>query len=276
MTFNINISHLRALVCAAVFIQCACGSSTPAAPSAGSQLSTTSDPTPVPSPSPSPTPTPAPIPAPSPSPTLVQISITGSVKDALNGGNVRWGMIERYQERNPTGEKRYQSPAGNCPNCPWENDPAQNGNFTFQVTTGQPFRLTVTVAGFVSQVRELTVSQPTTIDFALVPQPVKIQFSVIDSFTEARPVRCMPVKIEFVSGPNAGRVVSLASGTSLVIDNLVPTDSPVRVSAPAYRPKEATLKVRPDNDYPDVAGGFGATLTCKTCSSYYEPISCTE
>jgi hypothetical protein len=185
-------------------------------------------------------------------------------------------MIERFQVENPSGEKLSQSPAGNCYKCSWSNDPAQNGNFTFSVTAGKPFRLTVTVAGFEGQTRELTIVEATTIDFALVPLPVKIGYSVTDSFTEERPVRCMPVRIEFLSGPNAGRVASLASGTSLDIENLVPTDSTVRVSAPAYQTKEATLRIRPDNDYPSRAGSYGARLTCKTCTSYYEPISCTQ
>jgi hypothetical protein len=185
-------------------------------------------------------------------------------------------MIERVQVENPSGEKLSQSPAGNCSKCSWSNDPAHNGNFTFPVTAGKPFRLTVTVAGFESQTRELTIAEATTIDFALVPLPVKIGYSVTDSFTEERPVRCMPVRIEFLNGPNAGRVASLASGTSLEIEGLVPTDSTVRVSAPAYQTKEATLRIRPDNDYSSRAGSYGARLTCKTCTSYYEPISCTQ
>ena len=48
----------------------------------------------------------------------------------------------------------------------------------------------------------------------------------------------------------------------------------IRVSAPAYQTHEGTMRIRPDNDYPDVAGSYGARLTCKTCTSYYQPISC--
>ena len=263
-----------AVIAALVVTQSACGSTdAPSAPSVSTE-SSAGEPAPSPSPAPSPAPTPAPSPTPAPAP--AQVSVAGSVRDALNGGKVGWGMIERFQEGNPSGEKLYQSPGGNCYKCSWSNDPAQNGNFTFPVTAGKPFRLTVTVAGFESQTRELTIVEATTIDFALVPLPVKIGYSVTDSFTEERPVRCMPVLIEFLDGPNAGRVVSLTSGTSLDIENLVPTDSTVRVSAPAYQTKEATLRIRPDNDYPSRAGSYGARLTCKTCTSYYEPISCNQ
>jgi hypothetical protein len=200
--------------------------------------------------------------------------VTGTVRDALNGSKVGWGMIERFQQGNPSGEKLYQSPGGNCDKCSWSNDPAQNGNFTFAVTAGKPFRLTVTVAGFTTEIKDLTISEPTLIDFALVPLPVKIQYSVTDSFTEERPVRCMPVRIEFVNGPNAGRVVMMTSGTSVVIDNVVPTDATVRVSAPAYQTKETTHRIRPDSDYPAIAASYGPKLTCKDCASYYAPIAC--
>ena len=186
-------------------------------------------------------------------------------------------MIERYQQGHPSGEKLSQSPAGNCYKCAWSNNPAQNGNFEFPVTAGKPFKLTVTVAGFVSQVRELTVSEPTTIDFALVPEPIKVQYSIIDSFTEARPVRCFPVLIEFTNGPNAGRTASLASGTSLVIDNVIPTDATVRVSAPAYQTKETTHRFRPDSDYGTLpTASREVRLTCKDCTSSSHPLTCNQ
>ena len=269
----INVRSL-ASACAVIAVfavtQSACGSTdAPSAPSVSTELSSAD-------PAPSPSPVPSPSPAPTPAPTPTQVTVSGSVRDALNGGKVGWGMIERFQEGNPSGEKLSQSPAGNCYKCSWSNDTAQNGTFTFPVTAGKPFRLTVTVAGFATQTRELTTSESTTIDFALDPLPVKIQYTVTDSFTEERPVRCLPVRIEFVSGPNVGRVVSLASGTSLDIENLVPTDSTIRVSAPAYRTHEGTMKIRPDSDYPDRAGSYGARLTCTDCTSYSQPISCSQ
>src|SRR5262245_44136474 len=119
MTVRVDISRLsRVLLCVAAFVHYACGSPAPSAPSSGNQLATTDgptapaspspSPTPAPAPSPTPQPSPSPAPAPSPAPSPSEVTITGTVRDGLNGDKVSWGMIERYQEVNPAGEKLYQ------------------------------------------------------------------------------------------------------------------------------------------------------------------------
>jgi hypothetical protein len=218
-----------------------------------------SPPAPSPTPVPSPTP-PVPSPAPAPVPTVL---VTGTVRDGLNGEKVEWGMIERYQAGNSGGEKAYQAPGGYCAGCRWSHDSASFGNFAIVVETGKPFTLTVTVAGFVSQMREMTVTAPTTVDFSLAPLPVVIQFAVYDEVTE-NSVRCMPVRLDFIGGPNAGRTATLTSGTLMVVRDLAPTDSMVRVSASAYHTTETTLKIRPDSDYPDLAAGLFTVLLMPT------------
>jgi hypothetical protein len=109
------------IIAALVVTQSACGSTdAPSAPSVSTERSSAGEP--APSPSPAPAPAPAPTPSPTPAPAPAQVSVSGSVRDALNGGNVGWGMIERFQEGNPSGEKRSQSPGGNCYKCSWSND----------------------------------------------------------------------------------------------------------------------------------------------------------
>jgi hypothetical protein len=187
------------------------------------------------------------------------VEVTGTVRDALNGELLSFGMIQRYQLGNPAGDTVYQAPGGYCPYCRWSNGPPGDGRFTFSVLAGTPFTLSVFVVGFEDHVRHFTITEATTVDLVIAPKPVKIQLDIQDLSTFST-LACFPARVEFLDGPNAGHVATFSGGTLFEVEGLQPTDSTLRASAPGYQALERKLKIRPDSDYPRVAGGWVLSL----------------
>jgi hypothetical protein len=192
--------------------------------------------------------------------------VSGEVRDALNDEGVRFGYIEMSQPGNRTGEVVIRGSNG-CPSCYWGD-----GRFDFIVTTGRKFTLHPFVVGFEEQVRELTANGSLEVAIELVPKPVTIRIVVVSSHLDMA-LQCFPARVEFLDGPNAGRVTVLDSGTQLMVEGLQPTDSTVRVTAPGYFAIERVLGIRPSPDYPDVAGEWTYRLACLNCANPDE-VSC--
>jgi hypothetical protein len=83
-----------------------------------------------------------------------EVPVSGIVQDALNDEPVQFGYIELSQPGNRTGEVLYRGSNG-CASCSWSG-----GRYSFLVTAGKTFTLSVFVVGFEEQVRELTLRDP--------------------------------------------------------------------------------------------------------------------
>jgi hypothetical protein len=121
--------------------------------------------------------------------------------------------------------------------------------------------------GYAAQSTSVTLSANATVDFALIPLPVRVRGELRDARTEARPPRCTGL-IEAIDGPNAGQKTSPTAGMSFEFSELFqPGTVTFRYSAPGgYETKIRSVRLRGLLDGNSVRAG--TSLECPNCPSY--------
>lgn len=203
----------------------------------------------------------APPPPPPPPPTFYTVS--GSVRDSLDG------LVRELEDSDICCLVELLHEDGGI-----QKVSARDATYAFvaRVQAGD-VRITVKPSrAYAEQTRTLTIGGDTTVDFELTPLPFRLWGDVADPRTEARGPAC-PARIEILDGLAAGRsATTVPTSPFFEFSGLFqPETVRVRFSAPGgYETQVKTLRLR--GTWPtgsDNSMRIGAALACPGCPGYY-------
>jgi hypothetical protein len=200
-------------------------------------------------------------PPPPPPPPPPTFTLSGSIRDALDGfdGDLKDSDVCCFLEiKHENGIKQH---------CWITGDTA--GYSCSGVPAGSVQIVVEPHVGYAPQSRTVQVTSNTTADISLSPLPFRLRGEVSDPRTEARGPAC-PARIEILDGINAGQTAATTpTGPSFEFSEMIQPDTAnIRFSAPGgYGTVVKTVRLRGTGL--NGTGVTGAALPCPNCPLYY-------